>query len=166
MDWTALASIATALGVLFMAGQLFDVRRIAQSQFEDNLDQQYRALTREIPVEVLLGEAVPNELRREAAECVFNYFDLCNEQVFLRIRRRVRKDTFADWSLGMRQHLGKPFFREQWHRVQDADPEAFTFLNQLIEHQFRDPLAWKGEAVPLPIYTPSANYHSAQEHQS
>jgi len=60
MSWDTLAAIATAIGVLIATWQFRENRKLAQSIFEDTLDQQYRDLTRSISVDALIGKAVPN----------------------------------------------------------------------------------------------------------
>ncbi len=65
IDWnvvssaaTAVGSLATALGVCFGAWQIKVGKDQAQATFEDSLDQQYRSLSMELPVSVLIGEPV------------------------------------------------------------------------------------------------------------
>ena len=61
MDWNSLVSIATAAGVLIAAFQLRISSKIAQSEFEDSIDQQYRSLARGIPVDALIGKSVAQD---------------------------------------------------------------------------------------------------------
>ena len=60
MNWDTIASIATAIGVIFAACQIWQSKRLAQVTFEDSLDQQYRDLAMQIPVDVLLGKKSPD----------------------------------------------------------------------------------------------------------
>ncbi len=57
-DWDTIASIATAIGVCIAAWQILESRKLAQTSFEDGLDQQYRTLVKDIPVDALIGKPV------------------------------------------------------------------------------------------------------------
>ncbi len=100
IDWnvvssvaTAIASLATALGVCFGAWQIKVGKDQAQATFEDSLDQQYRLLSMELPVSVLIGEPVAENDRLRVRELIFNYLDLANEQIYLRAKGRISKYT-------------------------------------------------------------------------
>jgi hypothetical protein len=82
IDWNIISSIATALGVCFGAWQIKVGKEQAQATFEDSLDQQYRSLSMELPVSVLIGEPVEEKDKMRVRELIFNYLDLANEQVF------------------------------------------------------------------------------------
>lgn len=117
---------------------------IAQAQFEDSLDKQYRDLARHIPVDALIGKPVREDQWSEARELIYNYLDLCNEQVFLRKRNKVRMDTWEDWRAGMQSHLSKQAFKKVWEEVKAEAPGTFSFLERLEEQNFiGDPVAWK-----------------------
>jgi hypothetical protein len=144
-DWNTLASFATAILVGVGVWEIRQGSRIAQAQFEDSLDQQYRALSKEIPVDALIGSEVSSEYWDQSRELIYNYLDLCNEQVFLRQKRRVRKDTWIDWREGIRSHLGKPAFQKVWEEVKTASPDSFSFLERLELSAFEDdPARWRG----------------------
>jgi len=40
-DWSTIASVATAIGVTIAEYELRESQKIAQTQFEDSMDQQY-----------------------------------------------------------------------------------------------------------------------------
>ena len=143
VDWNTLASVATA--VLVGVG-VFEIRlgsRIAQAQFEDSLDQQYRNLSKDIPVDALIGKSVPDQQWLETRELIYNYLDLCNEQVFLRQKKRIRKDTWLDWCAGINSHLSKPAFQKVWNEVKSESAATFPFLERLESRDFAvDPARW------------------------
>ena len=144
IDWNTLASIATAILVGIGVWEIRQGSRIAQAQFEDSLDQQYRVLSMDIPVDALIGQAVPEAQWLETRELIYNYLDLCNEQVFLRQKKRVRKDTWLDWCAGIRSHLGKPAFQKVWSEVKSESPSSFSFLERLELDSFEsDPAKWR-----------------------
>jgi hypothetical protein len=147
LDWniigsasTALASIATAVGVLFVAWQIRLTKKQAQAEFEDSLDQQYRALSMLLPVDVLIGKHI-EPVSPEIRELIFNYLDLTNEQVYLRAKGRISELTWKSWCLGVSGHMSRPYFKEVYDEVKEAS--GFTYLDRLIESEYKsDPLFW------------------------
>ncbi len=77
IDWNTLASVATAILVGVGVWEIRQGSGIAQAQFEDSLDQQYRKLSRDIPVDALIGRNVPEHQWLETRELIYNYPDLC-----------------------------------------------------------------------------------------
>lgn len=141
LDWSTLASIATAIGVLVF--QIFESRQIAQTTFEDSLDQQYRSIAMDIPVDVLIGKPLGEDNHRQVRELIYNYLDLCNEQVYLRSEARVRLKTWRSWCSGISAHLSKPAFAAVWDEVRKEAPESFTYLLELYRNEFDiDPRGW------------------------
>jgi len=144
IDWNSLVSICTAVGVLVAAFQLRVSSKIAQTEFEDSIDQQYRELAKGIPVDALIGKTVREEKSELTRELIYNYLDLCNEQIFLRKKKRVRKDTWVDWCTGIELNLEKKEFKKVWAEIKLESPKTFTFLEKLETSQFKeDPLTWK-----------------------
>jgi len=148
IDWnvvssaaTAIGSLATALGVCFGAWQIKVGKDQAQATFEDSLDQQYRSLSMELPVSVLIGEPVVESDRMRVRELIFNYLDLANEQVYLRAKGRISKHTWASWCSGIELHLAKPAFNEVYAEIKDKCD--FTYLGRLVDSSFSsDPKVW------------------------
>ena len=92
----------------------------------------------------LIGRMVPQQQWRDTRELIYNYLDLCNEQVFLRSRRRIRTDTWRDWAAGIRSHLQKPCFQKVWLEVKEESPGWFSFLERLEQDEFEiDPVKWR-----------------------
>ena len=145
IDWTSVASIATAIGVFVAAYELRETQKIAQTEFEDSLDQQYRELARDIPVDALIGKTVSVEKKEITRELIYNYLDLCNEQISLRAKKRIRKDSWLDWSLGIKAHLEKTEFKTIWEEIKAESPGTFTFLEKLEKTNYsKDPAQWQG----------------------
>ena len=144
IDWNSIVSIFTAIGVLVAAFQLRVSSKIAQSEFEDSIDQQYRELAKGIPVDALIGKSVSSDQVMLTRELIYNYLDLCNEQVFLRKKKRVRMDTWVDWCSGIKSNLGKTEFEKVWAEIKVESPSTFTFLEKLEESNFaEDPINWR-----------------------
>ena len=71
IDWNILSSAATAfgavvtgIGVIFGAWQIRLGKKQAQAVFEDSLDQQYRAISMELPVNVLVITIIALNLKK------------------------------------------------------------------------------------------------------
>jgi len=143
MPMSEWANLATSVGVIFGALQLWMSRQQAMSQFEDSLVQQYREIVKAMPLKVLFGEERDLEEIRKYEGLVFQYVDLCNQQIFLRSRCRIRRKTWTDWCEGIRTNLGTESLKLGWNDIKKRAPESFAELRRLEEEQFqRDPLSW------------------------
>ncbi|MFT7184709.1 MAG: hypothetical protein ACI84K_000075 [Pseudohongiellaceae bacterium] len=148
IDWnvissisTAVASVATAIGVLFAAWQFRQSQKQSQASFEDSMDQQYRSLSMALPVDVLIGKESSKEDKDKVRELVFNYLDLSNEQVYFRAKGRISKYTWESWSLGIKGHLERPAFKQVFEEVRDVS--GFTYLERLVDSKYEsDPDNW------------------------
>lgn len=136
---TFFAVVIAAIGVLVTAKQLSLSRKLAQTTFEDSIDQQYRLLARDIPVDILIDEC--KEVDERYRELIFNYLDLCNEQIYLRAKERVSHERWQDWCTGIEENLSKESFKSVWEEVKSK--ASFTYLNRLEDDQFStDPKDW------------------------
>ena len=147
-DWTvvssiatAIASFATALGVIFGAWQIRISKKQAQAEFEDSLDQQYRVISMKLPVDILIGKNAEKADKNQIRELIYNYLDLTNEQVYLRAKRRISKITWQSWSTGIKAHIERPAFSEVFHEIKHKS--GFTYLERLVDCNFdSDPIDW------------------------
>ena len=110
------------------------------------MTQQYREIIRNIPVVVLLDDEeneLPDEQLNELLDDFYRYFDLCNEQAFLRQNRRVSKETWENWCDGMRSNMKRKYFAKAWSRIKVKTSDDFQELKLLEEMDFRaDPINW------------------------
>ena len=144
IDWNSIVSIFTAVGVLIAAFQLRVSSKIAQTEFEDSIDQQYRELAKGIPVDALIGKEVSLDKKEMTRELIYNYLDLSNEQIFLRKKKRIRKDTWVDWCKGIEANLAKTEFDNVWQEIKRESPQTFSFLERLESSGFSgDPVKWR-----------------------
>ncbi len=143
MDWDTVASFATSIGVAIAAWQIWESRKLAQTTFEDSLDQQYRALAMQIPVDALIGKIIPTDKKPAVREIVYNYLDLCNEQSYLRKKKRVSELRWNAWCEGIQGNLKKPVFKEVWEEIKREAPSEFSALTKLEQEDFNcDPAKW------------------------
>ncbi|HYK00156.1 MAG TPA: hypothetical protein VE974_00230 [Thermoanaerobaculia bacterium] len=138
--WTAVGSTATAVALAFTAVQIALATRQERTQFEDSLVKEYRELLGSLPREALVQHPAA-----DADECVatylpqfYRYFDLCNEQVFLRQKGRIGDATWAEWRDGMLTNLQRPGYRAAWRKVQSST-SSFTDLRCLCANRELDP---------------------------
>ena len=144
MNWDTVASLATAIGVGVAAWQIWESRKLSQIAFEDSLDQQYRSLAMQIPVDALIGKNIPDNKKSDVREIIYNYLDLCNEQAYLRKKKRVSKLRWNEWNDGIKSNLCKPVFKEVWEEVKREVPSEFTALTILEDGGFNgDPAKWE-----------------------
>jgi hypothetical protein len=148
IDWNIVNSVAasfgsivTAIGVAFGAWQIRLGKKQSQAEFEDSLDQQYRSISMELPVDVLIGKEPSDEQRAYVRELIYNYFDLANEQSYLRAKGRICKLTWASWSVGIETHLKRPAFAMVYEEI--IEKSSFTYLKRLVDSDFKsDPKKW------------------------
>jgi hypothetical protein len=144
MNWEVIASIATAIGVFIAAWQIWESRKLTEATFEDSFDQQYRELIYTIPVNALLGKPLDDGKEDQARETVYNYLDLCNEQIYQRAKDRISKERWNEWSSGIKENLSRPFFLSVWDEVKESASDSFSFLERLENEKFKtDPITWK-----------------------
>lgn len=145
--WDTIAYIATAIGVCVAAWQIGESRKLAQTSFEDGLDQQYRNLAMDIPVDALIGKSVYDG-KGKLREIIYNYLDLCNEQIYLRKKKRISKNRWKDWKIGIKDNLSKPAFKVVWDEIKEIAPNTFTALECLEKNKFDiDPAKWKNDCA-------------------
>ena len=94
-------------------------------------------------VTALLGEALTEEQKRECFDSLFRYYDLSNEQAYLRQKSRIRAETWVFWSDGMRSNFKKPAFHWAWKEIEQSGTQDFNEFRQLVQSDFKDdPRAW------------------------
>ncbi|MDF1764059.1 MAG: hypothetical protein P1U57_11670 [Oleibacter sp.] len=134
---------ATAFGVSVAMIQLWRTATQAVTTFEDSISKEYRDIARRISYKALVGMEMTDHEKDEALNEIYNYMDLCNEQIFLRKSRRIRKSTWGDWQEGMRSNFGLPFFNEASEEILERLPKTFTELRRVRDCDYNtDPRKW------------------------
>jgi hypothetical protein len=139
--------IIMAAGTLLLFWQIFQGRQQARTTFEDSLDKEYRDIIHKLPSKAVLGGPLDDAKFEEHLDEFFAYFDLCNQQAFLRQRDRISDDTWAYWSDGMRANLKKRAFRTAWEHVKQHATGEFNELRTLEASDFRADPAKAGHSL-------------------
>jgi len=138
------ASIATALGVGIAAWQIWRNAEQTRTSFEDSLAKEYRELLRSVPYKALVGKQVSEGEAERSREGIYNYLDFCNQQIYLRVNKRIRKGTWLEWREGMKINLDLPLFSEVAEEVFKELPQIFSELRRVREEEFTsDPAEWR-----------------------
>jgi hypothetical protein len=143
-SWSSdIAPIVTAIGVFIAVYQLWNTKRQAVTLFEDALTKEYREITGKLPTAALLGEIISAELMRQHLPDFYRYFDLTNNQVFLRKIGRISPKTWQFWVDGIRTNLARPAFATAWADISRRAGADFSELKQLVVDGFNaDPKTW------------------------
>ena len=143
-EWAGVtAAIATTISIPVAAFALLQSRRQAQTDFEDNLNAQYRATIREIPIDAHLGKPLNEDCLKKNMLDFYHYIDLTNEQVFLRMEGRVSTKTWRNWCDGISNNLAKPGFAEAWKVIKVCSENSFNELRRLESDGYKsDPKRW------------------------
>ena len=134
---SALSALISAGAVIFAMLQLKATKNIAQLQFEDALEKEYRDLVLRIPTKALLDSDLNEEEYAAAFDEFFRYFDLSNRQIELRKEDRIGFPTWDNWRLGIKFNMSQPAFKKAWDevkiRTEDHAKEFFSELRVLEE---------------------------------
>jgi hypothetical protein len=144
LDWaTIISSIFTSIGVAVAAYQIRVARIQSIAEFEDGFAKEYRELAGKIPPFALLGVELDEEEKKSHFDELYRYFDICNEQIYLRQRGRIREMTWIFWCDGIKVNFEKPAFRWAWDEIEKTKTSEFSELRTLIRERFRkDPKKW------------------------
>jgi hypothetical protein len=139
-----IAALATALGVLFVALQIWQSKQQEQVAFEDVLTRQYRDIVQKISVRALLGDHLDDEHFESDLNEIYNYIDLTNEQIILRGQHRVSLTTWNNWLEGIKTNMSLPAFDKAWELIKDRMDGNFKELRRLEQSGYLDdPAGWQ-----------------------
>lgn len=101
----------------------------------------------DIPVDALIDKPV-DDRSGKLREIIYNYLDLCNEQIYLRKIKRISKNRWKDWNIGIKDNLSKPAFKVVWDEIKKTAPNTFTALESLEKNKFKiDPARCKNDCA-------------------
>ncbi len=144
-EWIgAVGSLATAGGVSLVWWQIRLTQRQALTAFEDSMAREYREITQRLPTKALLGQELSEQEQEASLDDFFHYIDLSNEQVFLRMMKRVSAPTWSNWCEGIESNLTRQAFAKAWALIKTQAPDSFQELRRLESSKFQeDPAGWR-----------------------
>lgn len=152
---SALANVATAIAVIVAAWQLFLSQKQSVTTFEDSLAKEYRDIAATLPVEALLGELLSDVEHTDKFDEFYRYFDLCNQQVFLRQSGRVSDKTWKFWKDGIGSNLDRPAFARAWSDVAARCNGDFFELRAIFPPRAVPPHREGSDSQSTPATTPT-----------
>jgi len=138
-----IASTFTAIGVMFAVLQYYRNGQQAVTQFEDDIEKEYRSIAKDIPVNTLLGEDVSEKDKLVFMNAFYNYIDFTNGQIQLCKNKRIRPETWISWSEGIEENLKLKAFNSAWKEIKEKLPSSFNELKKLEQDGFKsNPAKW------------------------
>jgi hypothetical protein len=135
--------LITAAGVCVGAYSLLNTKQNSRTAFEDGLASEYRQIASVLPTTALLGESLSADDQRKYLPEFYRYFDLTNNQVFLRQIGRISPRTWQFWADGIRTNLARPAFAASWEDIAERSNTDFAELRRVLHEGFRrDPKNW------------------------
>jgi hypothetical protein len=138
----AVGAIATAVLVLLAWLQIKAVkeqvklaREQARTTFENSLTEQYRAIIRDIPIDIWLKAELKElspEQQNRCRDAIYRYIELSQEEAFLYENKRVSHEAWIQWSDGIKGNMALPAFRDVWALVDKGRPESFNEFRALL----------------------------------
>ena len=124
---TAAANGATAIGLIALATQVRQNAKEQRATFERSVVDRYQQVIQRIPFAEIVGRRTePHLADDDIARAYFDYFELCEEELYYVRKRRISGDTLNDWLEGIALHLRRPAFQAAWHGLAEivvtADP--------------------------------------------
>ena len=137
---TAVASTATAVGVIIAVIQLFHAEKLAKTEFEDQFRRDYRDICSNLPVKVFLGHRLDEAELTDSLNHFHQYFHLCNSQIFLRCQNKISKVTWNMWARGMSANFELHSFQQAWNFIHtEATAHRLEYLTRFVEKGQLDP---------------------------
>lgn len=139
-----LVPYATVFGVGIAAYQIRRSNIQQRVMFEDSINKEYRDIIQRIPYKALIGEEISSSQVSAVRNEVYNYMDLCNEQIYLRMSNRVSKTTWINWQEGMKTNFDLKVFNDTLDEVFEKLPSNFSELQSVKALNFStDPKKYK-----------------------
>jgi hypothetical protein len=138
-----LAQVLTPLSVVIVAYQVWQRGKQFTTQFEDSLDEKYRNIIYDLPLESLLDASEPEDEYAGELKNYYRYIELSNHQIFLRRKGRITKSTWEDWSAGIDTNFSRSDFQNAWNDIK-KETESFEELRKYLSSEHpNDPRYWE-----------------------
>ena len=113
------ANLATAAGIIGVGWQLQQNWRQLVLGFERTFVDRYERIIRDVPLSLLLGDSLDPSRDREALRAFYDYFELCEEEMYYRQVGKISTSTWSDWWEGIALHLRRQAFRTAWEYLRE-----------------------------------------------
>lgn len=130
------ANVATAVGVIGLGFQLWLNRRQMVLGFERTFVDRYERIIRDVPLPLLLGDNFEPNRDGEVLRAFFDYFELCEEEMYFRRVGKVSTSTWCDWWEGITLNLRRQAFRTAWEHLKERVNLAPGSFGQVRVTQF------------------------------
>jgi len=111
------AQWATAVGAGIVAFQLWQTQRALRATYERTFVERYERIIADVPLTAVLegrlSETATDHEREVIERAFFNYFELCEEELYFRKLGRISRRTWADWWEGLALHFRNDAFSSQ-----------------------------------------------------
>jgi hypothetical protein len=128
----SLTGIATSTSMLIAYRQLRLATRNTQVTFEDALAREFRQVSMRMPLKALLGQPLDADEMEASLAAFYWYFDLTNEQLFLRRHGRISETVWRSWEEGIERAMRRPAFADAWRRITAGSDTTFAELRAFL----------------------------------
>ena len=128
----SLTGIATSTSMIIAYRQLRLATRNTQVTFEDALAREFRQVSMRMPLKALLGQPLDDAEMESSLAAFYWYFDLTNEQLFLRRHGRISDIAWRSWEEGIERAMRRPAFVQAWRRLTLDSDSTFAELREFL----------------------------------
>lgn len=161
ITWESVASVATPLGLIATVYQLHQARRALRDTFERSFVDRYQRIASQIELDVLLGARIADLTDRVVQRAFYDYFELCEEELYFRAHRKIDSGTWRDWWYGMALNLRNPSFEQAFDeliepsdpRLGNPVPDRFPHLRIAFDHRSASAAHEPERIRPRPVVT-------------
>lgn len=131
--WAQVAAVLAAAVAIYAS--LRGIRNDLWLQMFTEYTSRYSAITSELAQGLrtkqgpCLQELADSE-REKALGTMRRYFNLCSEEMYLFVNKKIDKKTWSIWSKGIEGAMARPFFDEAWTALRDD----YQFFPDFIEY--------------------------------
>lgn len=138
MSYEAITAFATLGGFILIIIQLYLNSRIEKSKFEYDISKRYIDIANNIKFETMYIESNDPKfdiLIKDHLNFFYQYYDLTNQEIFLRRNKRIRKKTWEEWEDGVKDLIVLDSFKHAWKLINDkVSVDTFTEYRDFISN--------------------------------
>lgn len=106
------------------------------AEFERTFSERYERIIQGVPLPILLGQDEHAAGDLKALRAFFDYFELCEEELYYRRQGRASTSTWADWWEGIALNFRRPAFQRAWEHLEGAAIAPEGSNNEIRLRQF------------------------------